>query len=151
VEIQPVLIEPTTGVTTNAIHMVAEPALTEPGLYQAQYVPRLSGGYKAIAIVTNTSGVEVGRAEAGWNSDLAAEEFKSLTPNVSLLEAIAQKTGGELVPANRLAQFADSLPHKHAPVMEAWTAPVWHTPAMFALALGCFLGEWGLRRWKGLP
>ncbi len=151
VEIQPVLIEPTTGVTTNAIHMVAEPALTEPGLYQAQYVPRLSGGYKAIAMVTNTAGVEVGRAEAGWNSDLAAEEFKSLTPNVSLLEAIAQKTGGELVPANRLAQFAESLPHKHAPVMEAWTAPVWHTPAMFALALGCFLGEWGLRRWKGLP
>jgi len=26
-----------------------------------------------------------------------------------------------------------------------------HTSAMFVFALACFLGEWGLRRWKGLP
>jgi hypothetical protein len=35
--------------------------------------------------------------------------------------------------------------------MEAWTFPIWHTPAMFAFALACFVSEWGLRRWKGLP
>ena len=35
--------------------------------------------------------------------------------------------------------------------MEAWTYPFWHTPGMFALALACFLAEWGLRRWKGMP
>ena len=51
----------------------------------------------------------------------------------------------------KLDSFAKSLPNKHSPIMESWTFPLWHTPAMFAFALACFLAEWGLRRWKGLP
>ena len=72
-------------------------------------------------------------------------------PNVGLLETIAKQTGGQIVSAGELDSFARKLPNKHAPVMEAWTQLLWHTPAMFAFALACFLGEWGLRRWKGLP
>jgi hypothetical protein len=96
-------------------------------------------------------GVETGRAEAGWATDLAAAEFRSLNPNVSLLSSIARKTGGEIIRAENLENFARNLPHRHAPVMEAWNSPVWQTPAMFAFALGCFFSEWGLRRWKGMP
>jgi len=120
-------------------------------LFEAKYVPRGSGGYRAIATVTNDVGAEVGRAQTGWSTDLAGEEFKSLTPNVALLKMIAQKTGGEVIEESRLGEFARSLPQRHAPVMDSWTYPVWHTPAMFAFALACFIGEWGLRRWKGLP
>jgi hypothetical protein len=101
--------------------------------------------------VTNSEGAEIGRAAAGWSTDLAAEEFRSLSPNVALLEAIARQTGGAIIPASKLDEFARSLPHKQAPVMDAWTAPLWHTPAVFGIALACFLGEWGLRRWKGMP
>jgi hypothetical protein len=102
-------------------------------------------------LVTNSVGEEVGRAEAGWSTDLAAEEFRSLTPNVALLEAIARNTGGEVIRAQNLDEFARSLPNKRAPVMEAWTSPVWNQPATFAFALACLVGEWGIRRWKGLP
>ena len=91
------------------------------------------------------------RAEAGWSTDLAADEFRSLSPNTALLEAIAKKSGGEVIPASRLGDFAKDLPHRHAPVMEAWTSPFWHTPTIFAFALACFVSEWGLRRWKGMP
>jgi hypothetical protein len=35
--------------------------------------------------------------------------------------------------------------------MDSWSFPLWHTPAMFGFALLCFVSEWGLRRWKGLP
>jgi hypothetical protein len=114
-------------------------------------VPRLTGGFKATAYVTNSAGVEAGRAEAGWASDLVAEEFRSLVPNVALLEDIARKTGGAIIVADKLDTFVRDLPTRHAPVMEAWSYPLWHTPAMFALALACLLAEWGLRRWKGLP
>ena len=48
----------------------AEPALSEAGLYEATYVPRLTGGFRATAVVTNAVGAEVGRAEAGWSADL---------------------------------------------------------------------------------
>ena len=149
-EIRPVMTDTAASSTTNLIRLQAEASVSEPGLYEAGYVPRLTGGYKAMAYVTNSTGAEVGHAEAGWATDLAAEEFRSLTPDVSLLENIARKTGGEIIPANKLEEFARSLPHRHAPLMEAWTFPLWHTPVMFGFALACFLSEWGVRRWKGM-
>jgi uncharacterized membrane protein len=134
-----------------SVRLHAEPSPNEPGLFLASYVPRLTGGYRATVAVTNSSGAEVGHATAGWTTDLVADEFRSLTPNISLLETIAQKSGGEIIPADRLESFARNLPHRHAPIMEPWTHPLWHTPVVFAFALACFLSEWGLRRWKGLP
>jgi uncharacterized membrane protein len=133
------------------IRLVAEPSTGEAGLYVASFVPRATGGYRASAVVTNTVGAEVGRAEAGWSTDLAAEEFRSLTPNVALLETIAQKTGGEVIAMKDLEKFANSLPQRKAPMMETALNPVWHTPVMFAFALACLLSEWGVRRWKGMP
>lgn len=151
-QVRPVLGEPGKDLSgTNSIDLQVEPSPTEPGLYQATFVPRAAGGYQASAAVTNSDGVEVGRTAAGWSTDLAADEFRSLSPNIALLEALAKKTGGELVPLENLERFARDLPHRNAPVMEAWTYPLWHTPAMFAFALACFISEWGLRRWKGLP
>jgi uncharacterized membrane protein len=133
------------------IRLIAEASNGEAGVYTASFVPRATGGYRASAVVTNTVGAEVGRAEAGWSTDLAAEEFRSLTPNVALLESIAQKTGGEMVAMKDLDKFANSLPQRKAPLMETALNPVWHTPAMFIFALACLLAEWGVRRWKGMP
>ena len=72
-------------------------------------------------------------------------------PNAALLEDIARKTGGQVVAANELEKFAAKLPELKAPVMETWSFPAWHTPVVFAFALGCLLAEWGLRRWRGMP
>ena len=137
---------------TNAavIALTAEPSLGEAGLYQAGYIPRDAGGYLAEAVVTDANGAEIGRAETGWAADPAAEEFKSLQPNRSLLETIARKTGGEMVGADQLAAFVKGLPSRQAPVMESWSFPLWHTPAVLLFALACFICEWGLRRWKGM-
>ena len=151
VTVEPVVFEGTAGAAGVAIQIEAEPALSEPGLYQATYVPHQTGGFKATALVKNDAGADLGRAEAGWSSDLAAEEFRSLTPNTALLEDIARKTGGEVIAAADLGRFVRRLPQLSAPVMETWANPAWHTPAMFAFALACLLAEWGLRRWKGMP
>lgn len=56
-----------------------------------------------------------------------------------------------MVPMAELEKFARRLPQLKAPVMETWSYPAWHTPALFAFALACLLAEWGLRRWKGMP
>jgi uncharacterized membrane protein len=151
IEVQPVVFEGTAGAAAPSIRLEAEPALSEPGLYQATYVPRQTGGYRVVATVKNPAGADLGRAEAGWSTDLAAEEFRSLTPNVALLEDLARKTGGEVIAAADLAAFAKRLPQLRAPVMETWSYPAWHTPLLFAFALACLLAEWGLRRWKGMP
>src|SRR6266568_4200208 len=135
---------------TNSIRIMAEPALNERGLYQATYVPRETGGYRAEGAVADEAGAEVGRAEAGWTADPAAEEFRSLKPNRALLETIARQTGGEVIPLNRLDSFAASLPNRKAPIAESWTVPLWHRSAVFLFAFVCFIAEWGLRRWKGM-
>ncbi|HEY1108955.1 MAG TPA: hypothetical protein VGE76_09990, partial [Opitutaceae bacterium] len=103
------------------------------------------------ASVKGNTGTDLGRATAGWSSDLAAEEFRSLVPNTALLEEIARKTGGRMVAASELEDFARKLPQLNAPVMETWSYPAWHTPLMFCFALACLLAEWGIRRWKGMP
>lgn len=133
-----------------AIRLNAEATLTEPGLYAAQFIPRASGGYLAEAVVTDANGVEIGRAQIGWTADPAAEEFRSLKPNRALLENLARQTGGEIISATELAAFAEKLPRRSAPVTETITTPLWHKPLVFALALACFISEWGLRRWKGM-
>ncbi len=151
VEVEPVVFAGTAGAGGAPIKLEAEPALSEPGLFQITYVPRQTGGFKAVATVKNHAGADLGRGEAGWSTDLAAEEFRSLVPNVALLEDIARKTGGEVVAAEDLEKFVRRLPELKAPVMETWSYPAWHTPLMFGFALACLLAEWGLRRWKGLP
>jgi hypothetical protein len=92
----------------------------------------------------------IGHAEAGWSSDPAADEFRTLTPNRPLLEEISKTTHGEMVAAEKLDEFAAQLPSKKVPITENWTTPFWHQPIIFLFALACFAAEWGLRRWKGL-
>lgn len=150
-DIEPVVFEGTNAAAGAPVKLEAEPALSEPGLYQVTYVPRHTGGYKAVASVKNNAGADLGRSEAGWSSDLAAEEFRSLVPNIALLEDLARKTNGQVVAAADLDSFARKLPELRAPVMETWSYPAWHTPLMFGFALACLLTEWGLRRWKGMP
>jgi len=135
---------------TNSVRLNAEPASGEAGTYETQFVPRAAGGYLAEAVVTDETGREVGRAQVGWVADPAAEEFRSLKPNRSLLENIARQTGGEVIPSDDLVAFAARLPARSAPVSETVLTPLWHTPLMFGLALACFVAEWGLRRWKGM-
>ena len=131
--------------------IVAEPSADEPGRFGAEYAPREAGGYRVTAIVKDAVGAEAGRAETGWASDPAADEFRRITVNRSGLQAIADATGGEIVAPNDLADFVATLRKREAPVMEAWTAPLWHSPWLLLAAIGCLAGEWGLRRWRGLP
>jgi hypothetical protein len=123
----------------------------EAGLYEVAFVPRESGPYRVTAWVTNAAGVGIHRVEAGWVADPAGDEFRELDPNVALLEGLAKRTGGQVVSAKDLGTLVRDLPRRQAPVMEAWSRPIWHTPWLFMLALMLLVVEWGLRRWKGLP
>jgi hypothetical protein len=135
---------------TNRVTIPAEASDKEPGVYRATYVPREPGAYRASAIITDSSGVKVAEVETGWASEPLAREFASLTPNRSLLEEIARKTGGEVLAADRLDQFVETLDKKKAPIVETYSYPLWHKPFVFLAALGCFVSEWGMRRLKGL-
>ena len=137
------------------VKLATEPVLSETGLFEAVYVPRLDGSYFARAVVTDADGLELGDAETGWTVDLEAREFRSIRTNRPLLERIASQTGGQIVELDALDSFARSLPSLNAPVMDTWIRPLWDLqgilPAVFLFVLICFVGEWALRRWKGMP
>ncbi|MEX0819693.1 MAG: glutamine amidotransferase [Pirellulaceae bacterium] len=129
----------------------AEPSAEQAGTYVALFSSRMTGPHHAEVVVTAEDGSEIGRREAGWVSEPATEEFQKLVPDRKLLEDLAAKTGGEVIELNQLDAFVDSLPNRKIPITEPWVYPLWHQWTVFAFAIGCLVGEWGLRRWNGLP
>jgi uncharacterized membrane protein len=143
------------GPNNQTVKLSAQPVLSETGLFEAVYLPRLDGSYFARAVVTDADGLELGDAETGWAVDLEAREFQSIRTNRPLLEKIASATGGRVVELDALESFARNLPTTNAPVMDTWIRPLWDLrgmmPTIFFFVLICFVGEWALRRWKGMP
>lgn len=129
----------------------AEPSLAEAGLYETTFASRQSGKYHVAVEVIDGDGKPLGKSETGWVADPAAEEFQRVAPNVDLLTSLAKQTGGEVVSADNLEAFVSSLPMKKAPLTEAYTTPLWHQSWVWLLIVGCLCGEWGLRRYRGLP
>ncbi len=128
-----------------------EPVAGAAGQFGAVFAGRDAGAYLAEADAVSPEGEWLGRAQAGWVSDPAAEEFRSLTPNRALLEELARRTGGAMVAVNEIDALVARLPSLPAPVHELSSRPIWHTPWVFALVLGCLVTEWIWRRWRGLP
>jgi uncharacterized membrane protein len=130
--------------------LTAEPASESPGRYTAAFAARDAGAYLATAEVHDRAGRLIGRAEAGWVHDPAADEFQSLVPNRALLEELARRTGGAIIEPSDLGQIVKRLSSAPAPIMETTSRPLWHNGWVFLAVLGCFLGEWAWRRWRRL-
>ncbi len=131
--------------------MTAQPDESEPGVYQARYIPTQQGVYRAEISVTDADGSAVGTCQTGWTCDPARSEFASLKPRREQFRHLAEKTGGELVEPDQLSSFVADLPNRKNVITEPWIFPFWHQWWIFALASVCLIGEWGLRRWQGLP
>lgn len=137
------------------LRLSAEPVLSSPGLFEGTYIPRSNGCYFARAVVSDAEGLKLGDAETGWAVDLEAREFASVRTNRALLERIARRTGGQVIELDALDNFVRRLPSRDAPITETWIKPLWDLrgilPVIFLFVLMCFVGEWALRRWKGMP
>jgi uncharacterized membrane protein len=144
------VIAPGGNPETNRLTLAAEPSEREPGVYRATYIPRETGAYRATAVVADVNGHNLGKVPTGWASEPLAREFAALQPNQALLAEIARKTGGEVVSSDQLDSFVQTLKRRKAPIVETYSYPLWHKSSFFVLALLCFTGEWGVRRWKGL-
>jgi uncharacterized membrane protein len=132
------------------IQIAAESSRSSPGEYVASFSPRVAGAYRAEIRATAADGSDVGRRETGWAVEPETEEFQKLSGNRSLLDQMAKDSGGEVIDVNRLDAFISSLPNRKIPVTETWTYPLWHQWSVVTLAMLCLVGEWGLRRWKGM-
>jgi uncharacterized membrane protein len=138
------------GEESKAIDL-AKPVGTEIGAFESSYKPGEEGGYVARAKVRDEAGKVIGEVEAGWASNPAADEFRSLQPNVNLMQELAKRTDGRVLALSDLAKWAKELPMKQSPEMEPFPTTLWHLPWMFAAALLLLVTEWWLRRRHWLP
>jgi uncharacterized membrane protein len=140
-----------TASTFQEVPLTAEPVPDAPGQFAATFTPPESGAYLAEAVVVDRANQEIGRAQSGWVDDPAIEEFQSLGPNRPLMEEVARRTGGQVIPWDQLDQLPKLLQNHAAPITEDDLHPLWNQSGVFLAVLLCFLAEWGWRRWKGLP
>lgn len=143
----------TVNVTTPAgkeLKLTADSSDSAAGEYRALFVPREAGAYRATVAVTAPDGSDVGSRETGWAAEPETEEFRELTGNQSILDRLAKESGGEVLSLSGLDQFVASLPNRKVEHVETWSYPLWHQWSVLTIALACLIGEWGLRRWKGL-
>ena len=139
------------GDESQAVDLSVDPSSTEAGAFESLYIPREEGGYVARAVVRDENGKTIGDVEAGWASNPAADEFRSLQPNIALMEDLAKRTGGRVLDVSELTEWAREMPSKQSPVMDSFQTPLWHLPWMFAAALLLLVTEWWLRRRHWLP
>lgn len=132
------------------LQLTADSSDSAAGEYRALFVPRAAGAYRATVSVTAPDGSEVGSRETGWAAEPETEEFRELTGNQPLLDRLAKESGGEVLSLGGLDRFVATLPNRKIPHVETWSYPLWHQWSVLTIALACLIGEWGLRRWKGL-
>ncbi len=132
------------------LQLTADSSEAAAGEYRAFFVPRVAGPYRATVSVAAPDGSDVGSRETGWAAEPETEEFRDLAGNLQLLDRLAKESGGEVLTLNQLDRFVSSLPNRKIPQVETWSYPLWHQWSVLTLAVACLVGEWGLRRWKGL-
>ena len=134
----------------NEINIAPETSADRAGEYNASFVGQTSGAYKVRAEVKNEDGSEIEIRESGWVAQPNATEFERLTPNEKIMKMIAEKTGGEVIPMNRIARVSGDFKNKKVAIMTKRIEPWWHQWTVFLFAIGLLVLEWGLRRWKGM-
>ena len=133
------------------IELRAEPSDEEAGTYEALVASRQAGNYQCEIVVEGPDGSPLGKRTTGWVSQSSKDEFRNLSPNVDLLKNIAAQTGGRIVGANELDAFSKSIPTSERMITETRVTPWWHHWSLLAIVIALFVGEWGIRRWKGMP
>lgn len=128
----------------------AQPAPDSPGRFTATVAPSISGAWTAEAVVTDPADGEVTRLESGFAINAEAAEFRTVTNARAAMNAIAEATGGRVLTPDELSGLPGLLRQSPRMLTNSRSTPLWHHAAWLAVAIGCFIGEWGIRRWRGL-
>ena len=132
-------------------HLTPRPHPTKAGQLEALHHASAPGAYLAEASTRAAEGKPARTAQAGWVVNALQDEYLAIRPDMPAMEQLATTTGGRVLTPSDLDEFVASLKNLPLPVTETRSEPLWNTSAWLLAALGCFIGEWSLRRWKKLP
>ena len=88
------------------------------------------------------------RRACGWRR--GTEEFRDPRQRVSLMERIAEETGGRYYTPETAANLPEDLQFTGGGVTVTEERDLWDMPILFMLLAGLMGGEWVYRRKRGL-
>ena len=132
------------------LNMKTNASLETAGLYETSFLMQDSGVYRVTAQAREPDGSLIGESQLAFVHEPEAVELADCSIDENFLKGLAQSTGGELIPYEQLDTLMQRISVDQLRYTESRTLPLWHTPWLLALAVGCLAGEWWWRRRHGL-
>ena len=145
---------------SNVVAVVSDPAgdLVE---LQMEWTAEKDGEYRA-TFTAATEGFYDVRVEATVDDELLGEdtayvqvapsesEFYDSTMRASLLQRVAEETGGRFYTPDTVDNLPDDIQYVGSGVTVVEERDLWDMPALLILLISLVIGEWGYRRFRGL-
>ncbi len=135
--------------TGEARELPMEWTVAEDGRYAATFTPEMEGMYE-ISVNAGRDTTDLGSAATSVRVAPGTGEFRDPRQRRSLLERIADETGGRYYTPETAATLPEDVRFSGGGVTVTEERDLWDMPVLFLLLAGLMGAEWGYRRKRGL-
>ena len=135
--------------TGEARDLAMEWSVSEDGRYTADFIPDMEGIFE-VAVDAGRDTISFGTAETSVRVAPGVEEFRDPHQRRSLMERIAEETGGRYYTLETASDLPEDLQFTGVGVTVTEERDLWDMPILFLLLAGLMGTEWGYRRKRGL-
>ena len=124
-------------------------SVSEDGEYTVTFTPMMNGLYE-LAVDAARDTTVLGTAETSVRVAPGTEEFRDPRQHRTLLERVADETGGRYYTPETVDQLPEDLRFTGGGVTVTEEHDLWDMPILFLLLAGLLGAEWAYRRKRGL-
>ncbi len=135
--------------TGEARDLPMEWSVTEDGKYAVSFTPDMEGLFE-VSVDAGRDTVALGSADTSVRVAPGGEEYRNPHQRRSLMERIADETGGRYYTAETANRLPEDLQFSGGGVTVTEERDLWDMPVLFLLLAGLLGAEWGYRRKRGL-
>ena len=121
------------------------PSADQPGVFEAE-VPAADSGLFSVEALARRGDQTLATTRMAMRHESGRAEYFSVRQNRSLLEQLAQATGGRYWTADQLDGLPEAIRCSAAGVTQQEIRALWNMPVVFLLLMLLKAGEWLLRR-----
>jgi len=132
-----------------SIDLPMEWTVDTDGEYRASFLPQEKGLYE-IRVGAQRAGTVLGEASSYVLATDLDDEYFGAEMNTTLLQRIAEDTGGRFYTTDNVAQLAEDMSYVEGGTSVREERDLWDMPALFLLVVALVATEWSYRKARGL-
>ena len=122
----------------------------QDGEYSGTFQPAMEGNYEIQVRATRGADVPLGEDQVHLRVGPSMEEYFDASLRRSLLERLAEETGGKYYEPDQVARLAEDVRFTGGGVTLTEERDLWDMPVLFFLLVALVGGEWFFRKRRGL-